>query len=30
MKMNYDERYYIKALLNKVANSYNIKLDWND
>ena len=26
-QMNYDERYYVKALLNKVANSYNIKLD---
>ena len=29
-QMNYDERYYLKALLNKVANNYDIKLDWEE
>ena len=27
-QMNSDERYYLKALLNKVANNYKIKLEW--
>tara|TARA_Y100001972_G_C7596151_1_gene298750 strand:- start:360 stop:524 length:165 start_codon:yes stop_codon:yes gene_type:complete len=27
-QMNHDERYYLKALLNKVANDYKIQLDW--
>ncbi len=27
-QMNSDERYYVKALINKVANIYKIKLDW--
>ena len=27
-QLNYDERFYLKALLNKVANHYKIKLDW--
>ena len=27
-QMNSDERYYVKALINKVSNIYKIKLDW--
>ena len=27
-QMNSDERYYVKALINKVENIYKIKLDW--
>ena len=27
-QMNSDERYYVKALINKIANIYKIKLDW--
>ena len=27
-QLNYDERFYLKALLNKVANHYKIKLQW--
>jgi len=25
-----DKRYYVKQLLNKVANDYNIKLEWKE
>lgn len=25
-----DKRYYTKALLNKVANDYKIKLEWEE
>ncbi len=27
---NYDQKYYITILLNKVANDYKIKLDWEN
>ena len=29
-QLNYDERFYLKALLNKVANHYKIKLQWGN
>ena len=29
-QLNYDERFYLKALLNKVANIYKIKLQWGN
>ncbi len=29
-QLNYDERFYLKALLNKVANHYKIKLQWDN
>ena len=25
-----DERYYVKALINKIANIYKIKLQWDN
>tara|TARA_R110002012_G_scaffold297610_1_gene495639 strand:- start:373 stop:537 length:165 start_codon:yes stop_codon:yes gene_type:complete len=28
-EMNFDQRHYVRALLNKVANSYKIKLEWD-
>ena len=27
-QMNSDKRYYVKALINEVANKHKIKLDW--
>jgi hypothetical protein len=27
-QMNSDEQFYVKALLDRVAESYNIKLEW--
>ena len=29
-QMNSDERYYVKALINKIANIYKIKLQWDN
>ena len=29
-QLNYEERFYLKALLNKVANHYKIKLQWDN
>ena len=29
-QMNSDERYYVKALINEVANKHKIKLQWDN
>jgi len=29
-QMNSDQRYYVRALLDKVANGYKIKLKWDE